>query len=373
MRSSPEFHSCDVLDECRRTQLDYTSCMNFPGPPAMFVLIILITVSVAGCTRHEVRDPPDRDNISQFKSSSVAGPDFICVVTENGELIRISHQGVTHRVVQPEPVEVVAFIDSMRGFNVDRTGSVWTTADGGNTWQQQESPQWDGFDQPQQLVFNDASHGWLVGGYRVFRTTDGGKSWQLRFSIGRDSDERMARLYGATFPDPDTGWIMSTSNLLINTSDGGANWKTLTIDALGMDLRDACFINGLKGWVVARNRGGIYSTTDGGKQWEVQPTASDNRYRSIQFLNESEGWVAGLRYINDSGDRTAVLLHTTDGGRNWSEVETSLKERFFERVLFYDQAHGWLVARDNIYATQNGGKTWQPVLSLSHIRSAKEK
>lgn len=335
---------------------------------AMFAVVILMTLSVAGCTQKVSYDPPDWENISQFKSSSVAGPDFICVVTENGELIRISNQGATHKVVQPEPVEVVAFSDSMGGFNVDKTGLVWTTADGGNSWQQQEAPQWKGFDEPQQLVFNDASHGWLVGGYRVLRTTDGGKSWQLSFSIGRDSDERMARLYGGAFPDANTGWVTSTDNILIHTSDGGANWKTLTIEARRMDLRDAFFINGLKGWVVARNKGGIYSTTDGGKQWAVQPTASDNRYRSIQFLNESEGWIAGLRYVNDFGDRTAVLLHTTDGGRNWSEVETNLKERFFERVLFYDQAHGWLVARDNIYATQDGGKTWQLVLSLPQIK-----
>jgi len=337
---------------------------------AIFAGVVFITLSVAGCTQQEVHDRPDWENISQFRSSSVAGPDFLWVVTENGELIRISNQGVTHKVVQSEPFKAVAFIDSMNGFNVDRTGSVRTTSDGGNAWQQVVSPHWEGFDQPHQLVFNDASHGWLVGGYRVLRTTDGGKSWELRFSIGRDSDARTAQLYGGTFPNADTGWVTSTDNIVIHTSDGGLNWKTLTIEARSMDLRDAFFINGLKGWVVAKTEGGIYSTTDGGKQWEVQPTASKNRYRSIQFLNESEGWAAGLRYVNDSGDRTAVLLHTTDGGRNWSEVETGLKERFIERVLFYDEARGWLVARDNIYATTDGGKTWYLVLTVPQVRSS---
>lgn len=325
---------------------------------------MFVVLGVAGCTRHEVIDPPDWDNISQFKSSSVAGPDFICVVTEDGELIRISNQGATHKVVQPEPVQVVAFIDAMRGFNVDRTGSVWTTVDGGNTWQQQEMPEWENFDQPEQLVFNDASHGWLVGGYKVLRTSDGGKSWQLAFSIGRGSDERMARLYGGAFPNADTAWVTSTDNILIHTSDGGANWKTLTIDARRMDLRDAFFINSVKGWVVARTNDGIYSTADGGQRWDIRSVGKDNRYRSIQFLNESEGWAAGRKYVNDSAERIALLLHTTDGGRNWSEVETGIKERFFERVLFHDQAHGWLVARDNIYATQDGGKTWRLVLTL---------
>ena len=102
---------------------------------------MFVTLSVAGCTQEEVRDGLDWENISQFKSSSVAGPDFLWVVTENGELIRISNQGATHKVVQPEPVKVVVFSDSMHGFNVDRTGSVRTTGDGGNAWQQVVSPQ----------------------------------------------------------------------------------------------------------------------------------------------------------------------------------------------------------------------------------------
>lgn len=331
----------------------------------MFVVVVFITLSVASCTQKESQDPPDWQNISQFKSSSVAGPDFIWVVTENGELMRISNQGMAHRVAKPASVEVATFTDSMHGFTADSKGSVWTTADGGDTWQQVDAQQGGSFEQPQQLIFNDASQGWLVGVYKVWRTTDGGRSWQLRFSTGNGTDERIARLYHGAFPNSDSGWVTSTSNVLIHTNDGGLNWETLAIEARRMDLRDAFFIDRLKGWVVAKTNGGIYMTTDGGKQWEIQSRGDDGRYlRSIQFLNESEGWAAGLRAVGDSGDRIAVLLHTTDGGRNWSEVETKLTERFFERVLFHDQAHGWLIARDNIYRTQDGGQNWQLVLSL---------
>lgn len=174
----------------------------------------------------------------------------------------------------------------------------------------------------------------------------------------------MARLYGGAFPDANTGWVTSTDNILIHTSDRGLNWNTLTIEARRMDLRDAFFINSLKGWVVPRNNGGIYITTDGGKQWELQSDSDKRFLKSIRFVNESEGWAAGWGHTDKSPERFAVLLRTTDSGRNWSEVETGIKERFFERVLFHDPAHGWLVARDNIYATQDGGKTWQLVLSL---------
>jgi len=337
---------------------------------AVFVGMVFITLSLAGCIREESHDPPDWENISQFKSSSVAGPDFIWVVTGAGELMRISNQSMAHKVDKPGPVEVATFTDSTHGFTADRKGSVWATADGGNTWQQVVGPHGEGFDQPQQLIFNDASRGWLVGVYKVWRTSDGGRSWQLRFSTGSGTDERIARLYHGAFPNSDTAWVTSTDNVLIHTSDGGLNWTTLTVGPSRMDLRDAFFVNRLKGWVVAKTNGAIYMTTDGGKQWETQTSGNDGRYlRSIQFVNDSEGWAAGLRAVGNFGDRIAVLLHTTDGGRNWSEVETRLKERFFERVLFYDQAHGWLVARDNIYGTQDGGKTWRVVLSLQQTNN----
>jgi photosystem II stability/assembly factor-like uncharacterized protein len=330
----------------------------------MFAGVVLLVLGVAACTREGAHDPPDWENISQFKSSSVAGPDFIWVVTVAGELMRISNHGVAHKVDKPGPVEVATFTNSMHGFTVEKKGSVSTTADGGSTWQV-VAPQGEGFDQPQQLIFNDASQGWLVGVYQVWRTSDGGRSWQLRFSTGKAADERIARLYHGAFLNSDTAWVTSTSNVLIHTNDGGLNWKPLTIEAPQMDLRDAFFLDSLKGWVVAKTNGGIYVTTDGGKQWEIQLRADHDRYlRSIQFVNDSEGWAAGLRTAGDFGDRIAILLHTTDGGRNWSEVQTGLKERFFERVVFYDQAHGWLIARDNIYGTQDGGKTWRLVLSL---------
>jgi photosystem II stability/assembly factor-like uncharacterized protein len=334
----------------------------------VFVGIMVITLSAAGCTQKASDDPLDWENISQFKSSSVAGPDLIWVVTEHGELMRISNQGMVHKVATAEHVEVATFIDPMRGFTVDRKASVWTTADGGNTWQEVPDPQWETFEQPHQLVFSDALNGWLVGIFKVWRTTDGGKSWQLKFSRERGADPRIARLYHGAFLNADTAWVPSTERVMIHTNDGGLNWQTLTVMAPRMDLLDAFFINSQRGWIVAKPKGRIYVTSDAGKEWELQSSDEKRYLKSIQFVSESEGWAAGLRFPVDSASRVAVLLHTTDGGTNWSEVETGLKERFFERVLFYDQAHGWLVARDNIYATQDGGKTWRLVLSLPPIK-----
>ncbi len=55
--------------------------------------------------------------------------------------------------------------------------------------------------------------------------------------------------------------------------------------------------------------------------------------RSVHFLNESEGWVAGAN---------ATLLHTTNGGSDWSPVNTGVDAaNGFNAVRAIDQNTIW--------------------------------
>ena len=65
-----------------------------------------------------------------------------------------------------------------------------------------------------------------------------------------------------------------------------------------------------------------------------------------------------------------IVLHTLDGGKTWQTVDIGKVEPFFHRVYFADTQHGWLFSRDNTYRTDNGGKSWSPVLKLPPIKSA---
>lgn len=62
-------------------------------------------------------------------------------------------------------------------------------------------------------------------------------------------------------------------------------------------------------------------TTDGGKTWNSRRVAAaqdegfNYRFNSVSF-NGNEGWIVG---------RPAILLHTTDGGKNWERVPLSAK------------------------------------------------
>ena len=91
---------------------------------------------------------------------------------------------------------------------------------------------------------------------------------------------------------------------------------------------------------------------------------------SIDFVNGKDGWAVGVTVKNQ--DRTGLVLHSLDGGEKWEQVATGLKERFFDRVCFYDRSHGWLIARDNIHYTEDGGETFRTVLSIPPLDKGSE-
>jgi len=107
-------------------------------------------------------------------------------------------------------------------------------------------------------------------------------------------------------------------------------------------------------------------------KWTKVFTGTDRTYlNSVNFVDRNEGWAVGWRAIGEQNQEgAAVLLHTLDGGNKWAEISTDVKERFFDRVFFYDKVHGWLVARDAIYYTDDAGRSFRKVFKLPPIENS---
>lgn len=79
------------------------------------------------------------------------------------------------------------------------------------------------------------------------------------------------------------------------------------------------------------------------------PMLEGNKLRAVVFANENEGWIVGME---------GVILHTGDGGNNWSSQESGTNENLWD-ITFFDTDTGWAVGDNGrLMRTINGGAPW---------------
>ena len=192
------------------------------------------------------------------------------------------------------------------------TGGVYRTTNGGVSWQQQAAPPSDHI-----YMFN-ARIGFIHGGGGIYKTTNSGNSWNLIKSNDLFLDMQ--------FIDSLTGWkCEGASDSIHFTSNGGLNWIKQTIPLHGVSGGNCLFysrmtnisvinkdtimgVGGVFSCTGYNYRGIIYRTTNGGNNWLYQ--LPDTHYVTcpvyshITFINKNIGWVYG----SNTG------AHTVTGG-----------------------------------------------------------
>jgi photosystem II stability/assembly factor-like uncharacterized protein len=121
-------------------------------------------------------------------------------------------------------------------------------------------------------------------------------------------------------------------------------------------------------WAVG-DRGAIWHTSDGGRQWRLQESGVGCTLRSVCFVDEERGWAAGGDYRPFLHTGSAVLLKTTDGGRTWSRIPGLETLSVIRKIRFADAKRGWVLCdRSAMYpsgllTTEDGGRTFAPLPS----------
>lgn len=82
------------------------------------------------------------------------------------------------------------------------------------------------------------------------------------------------------------------------------------------NLHDVQFVSASTGWAVG-DRGVIWKTVDGGRSWRLLDSPVDCPLRSLCFLTDRIGWIAGGGVAPYTRLGYGVVLHTEDGGQTW--------------------------------------------------------
>ncbi len=180
------------------------------------------------------------------------------------------------------------------------------------------------------------------------------------------------------FVDSMTGWAAGDGGAVYRTTDGGRDWKPLSINSAA-DINFIYFIDWNRGWMIGKPGGKagdenegeniLFITTNGGRAWTYRSLPN---VTSLYFINAKTGWAVG---------RNSTLLKTTDGGLEWSKVkgiekvigsliESSNYNFGFSDIHFTDAQHGWLIGNfygragadiGGVFMTSDGGVTWKRV------------
>jgi photosystem II stability/assembly factor-like uncharacterized protein len=188
----------------------------------------------------------------------------------------------------------------------------------------------------------------------------------------------------------------SRSGNVYRTTDGGMHWQDVTPSGVMSDtVTSVYFLDKSRAWVAAvaptpaaTNAGSmtitIYRTTDGGQTWDHGApisVSSGGGPGSLEFVDAQHGWLmislsAGMMH------EAVAIFSTTDGGMQWQQVSLTSGQQgqstqnslpfvcdksgigFTDAVLGHEPT-GWAAGacpggRLFFYVTHDGGRTWQP-------------
>jgi photosystem II stability/assembly factor-like uncharacterized protein len=280
-----------------------------------------------------------------------------------------SNHGYTHRYVSAilpdnkEPNTLYIGVVNDREF-----GGVFSTHDGGQTWQQKSK----GLDGRDVFTLKQSSNGTLVAGTNkgVFELAPTYLYWHpinnvvvektvshtVKLKSGKtktvSSISSTRSVLESRVSDTDLAssrWFAATSAGLFTSKDQGKVWMGGPIAG----QQDFVSVQAREGLVVAATRSSVLVSQNAGTSWQPAALASyPINVRSVTVTPDGQIFVATRE----------GAFHSADSGQSWNHVVAGLPDKDITSVS-YDGSHKRLLATSGqtgvVFESTDGGSSWQ--------------
>ena len=312
----------------------------------------------------QVTDMTFIDSLTGYIVTSIGGSNSNILKTTNGG------DSWTVKFTHTQAFVKVKFINANTGFTNAFT-TIFKTTNAGENWTPINLPGIFGDDM---FVLNQDTI-WLAmsetftGG--VYRTTNGGSSWDHQLNIGSLNPTNVY-FYNGT-----TGYISYNGGgaYVRRTTNSGVNW---TVNVNGEGFTDMHFADALTGY---RSYGTMKKTTDGGLSWVNQVLPSGgmiNLSQIVRFsvLNKDTIFAVGGRIGYPNNQMRGMIYRTINGGGNWTfqVPDTAYNIFIFNFIKFTSKLNGWAYSggMNNLHTTTGGDPVWLTAIEQISCEVPKE-
>ncbi len=154
------------------------------------------------------------------------------------------------------------------------------------------------------IKFVTAQIGYSISKSYLKKTTDGGSTWTIVYTINNDSITDFFVLNSSSV------WLRSSFPKLYYSNDGGNNF---TANSLGENLKSGKMIFTSSSNGMISNNNMLYTTSDSGANWKLVSFTSTTSVSDILFATANTGYLSNQKQI----------FKTTDFGNTWSKQTDS--------------------------------------------------
>jgi len=262
---------------------------------------------------------------------------------------------------------------------------IWLTTNGGHTWRRSVprgiAAAGIAVASPPDIQFVNKRDGWMSGLSTPARhwefdwTTDGGRTWHLSMPPGcvRDCDDG-----SFSFLDARHGYLFAAvrgaqaPNRLFRTDDGGRTWQLVSRPSIWGPIT---FVNKEDGFAGGPGQGIIgpylgppfitlYRTTDGGRTWSKYEPAGSGSFTELPYSSGGSEVLVVENGPNRNGGLNlapGTVYASHDAGRNWSGRAVPFRPGVEVSFSAASPTVWAWSSRQDVFVTDRAGNGWREV------------